>query len=341
MDGVQTHGRPGPSQGSRRGAGSEARPAARRGRGARKQPEVARRTAAVALGRLSPRDLRAPKATQFKPASLHIHSFHLLHPKKEFITTISNSQDENALPSAKQGLLPDLLLVVLRGSWPGEATSLPQRSWGGGRWGHVCVAPQVHRKRSGTRLREPEATAAGSELGGLAPTTASAPDELWTSRPAWISQAASIRGPPSNSAGACGLRLWPALTSLPWDGVEPHAPSPEVRMRAENPPKSAHVKEGATVAMQFGAGGDPTSRVPFLSERLVPSEALAPHRREAPGLQHLGGPPRVFRTGEHKLRGAGVRTKRGEAARAPRQGFSSKDGSDGPLANTDPRADVV
>lgn len=98
----------------------------------------------VALDQLFPEDLHAPKVTQFKLTFLQIHYFHFLHLKKEFITTISNSQNENALFSAKQGLLPDLLLVALNGSRPGEAVSLPQRS-PGGLWGQVCVALPVRR----------------------------------------------------------------------------------------------------------------------------------------------------------------------------------------------------
>lgn len=90
-----------------------------------------------------PEDMHAPKATQFKLTFLQIHYFHFLHLKNELITTISNSQDENALPSAKRGLLPDLLLVVLKGSWPGEAASLPPKSPEGSRatsvWLSWCI----------------------------------------------------------------------------------------------------------------------------------------------------------------------------------------------------------
>lgn len=53
-----------------------------------------------------PEDLHAPKVTQFKLTFLQIHYFRFLHPKKELITTISNSQDANALSSTKQGTAP-------------------------------------------------------------------------------------------------------------------------------------------------------------------------------------------------------------------------------------------
>lgn len=162
---------------------------------------------------------------------------------------------------------------------------------------------------------------AGSEVGSMTeallpllplPSTSTGTGTLehgQVSQPARTSWAGSVGGPLSNSAGACGLRVCPALTILNAGQSRASHPAPRSLSESAGPPERRPRNEGAYVVLRFGAGqAAPYLLCPLpvrMPRRVVVPEALTPLWREAP-TSTPGGPPRGFRTGEHRLHGAGV-----------------------------------
>lgn len=149
-------------------------------------------------------------------------------------------------PLQSRGLLPDLVLVVLKGSWPGEAAS-PSSEEPGGLWGHVCVALLVPHELSGhhsrrecrVRPRWPGTNWEERQRPCPHPCLPSTSAGTGTLERRQASQPA--RGPLSNLC-RCS-RLWLSCPGQSHVGPStashlPPRPRPEVRMRVENHQKT-------------------------------------------------------------------------------------------------------